>query len=248
MLVSLVLMLSVLAGESAADSGSARTQIDARRLQTGEFIYRDSAKDKVLGESSISIRLGENDSNYRFSAETRGYADQRWESVASPTLAPVSAQLSFGKGSDRPTAFQLSYSTDKVTGFSVARRSTEPGARVAVNASIDTNTVDQRIDWAAVMAFDFHKGSRFSFNVYDPATGSSEVRARVSPRRRIEVPAGSFHVLAITYWVKKSTGAERYIVYATTSLPRFMVREDFPDGTSSELVKRMPAGQAGTRQ
>jgi hypothetical protein len=87
------------------------------------------------------------------------------------------------------------------------------------------------------MAFDLRKGIGFEFNVYDPLTGVSEVRARVSPRR-IDVPAGSFHVLAVTYWVKKSTGAERYIVYATESLPRFMVREDFPDGTISELVKR----------
>jgi hypothetical protein len=50
------------------------------------------------------------------------------------------------------------------------------------------------------------------------------------------VPAGSFQV--VTYWVKKSTGAERYIVYATERLPRIMVREDFPHGTISELVKR----------
>jgi hypothetical protein len=107
-----------------------------------------------------------------------------------------------------------------------------------VDASINPNTVDQRIDWAMVMAFDLRKGTRFIFNVYDPATGSSEVRVQVSPRRRIAVPAGSFNVLSVTYWVKKSTGAERYIVYATESLPRFMVREDFPDGTVSELVKR----------
>lgn len=45
-------------------------------------------------------------------------------------------------------------------------------------------------------------------------------------------------MLAVTYWVKKSTGAERYIVYVSESLPRFMVREDFPDGTIGELVKK----------
>jgi len=107
-----------------------------------------------------------------------------------------------------------------------------------VSASIHSNTVDQRIDWAAVMAFDLRKGTRFEFNVYDPATGTSEVRARVGPPRRIDVPAGTFRVFAVTYWVKKSTGAERYIVYATERLPRLMIREDFPDGTISELVKR----------
>jgi hypothetical protein len=45
-------------------------------------------------------------------------------------------------------------------------------------------------------------------------------------------------VLALTYRVEKSTGAEQYIVYAAESLPRSMVREDFPDGTVSELLKR----------
>jgi hypothetical protein len=238
MILSIALMLMAAADDAGADSRTARTQIDAHRLQTGEFIYRDSAKGKVLGESSISIRLGEHDSNYRFSAQTTGYADQHWESVASPTLTPISAQLTFGKGPDQPTAFRLNYSTDKVTGFALNRQSPEPKTQLPVNASINANTVDQRIDWAAVMAFDLRKGIRFEFNVYDPSTGTSEVRARVSPRRRIDAPAGTFYVLAVTYWVKKSTGAERYIVYATEKLPRIMVREDFPDGTISELVKR----------
>jgi hypothetical protein len=234
--IALMLMTAAAAADSGATPGT--TQVDARRLQTGEFIYRDSSKGKVLGESSISIRVDEQDSNYRFSARTIGYADQHWESVASPTLSPVSARLAFGKGPDQPTAFDLRYAKGKVTGFALNRHSSESGTQLPVNASIDSNTVDQRIDWATVMAFDLRKGSRFSFSVYDAATGSSEVHVRVSPRRRIDVPAGTFHVLAATYWVKKSTGAERYIVYATESLPRFMVREDFPDGTISELVKR----------
>ena len=226
---------------SSAEPGASKTlhtRVDARRLQTGEFVYRDSSRGKILGESSISIRVDEQDSNYRFSTQTIGYADQHWESVASPTLSPFSARLTFGKGPDQPTAFDLHYANGNVTGFALSRRSSEPRTQLPVNASIDSNTVDQRIDWATVMAFELREGSRFSFNVYDAATGSSEVRARVSPRRRIDVPAGTFHVLAVTYWVKKSTGAERYIVYATESLPRFMVREDFPDGTISELVKR----------
>jgi hypothetical protein len=236
MILSFALMLMTGAGEPGCSL--ATTRIDARRLQTGEYIYQDSAKGNILGESSISISVGEHDSNYRFSARTSGYADQHWESVASPTLTPISAQLTFGKGPDQPTAFELHYANDKVTGFTLNRHSSEPKTQIPVNASINSNTVDQRIDWATVMAFDLRKGSLFEFNVYDPVTGTSEVRAQVSPRRRIDVPAGTFHVIAVTYWVKKSTGAERYIVYATESLPRFMVREDFPDGTISELLKR----------
>jgi len=231
-------MTGVLLATLCIDAAVAGTQADARRLQTGNFIYRDSAKGKVLGESAISIRVGEHDSNYHFSTQTSGYADQHWESVASPTLSPISAQLTFGTGPDQPIVFDLRYAKDKVTGFALNRHSSEPRAQQAVSASIDSNTVDQRIDWATVMAFDLRKRARFSFKVYDPGTGSSDVLAQASPRRRIDVPAGSFHVLTVTYWVKKSTGAERYIVYASESQPRFMVREDFPDGTISELVKR----------
>lgn len=239
MILSIALMLSLAADDPTADFKTPHTQIDARRLQTGEFTYQDSAKGKVLGESSISIRLNDSDSSYHFSAQTTGYADQHWESVASATLTPISARLTFGKGADQSAAFQLNYTNDKVTGSALNRRSSLPKTPIPVNASINSNTVDQRIDWATVMAFDLRKGSRFTFDVYDPNTGSSEVRVRVSPRRHIAVPAGRFNVLTITYWVKKSTGAERYIVYATENFPRLMVREDFPDGTISELVKRL---------
>jgi hypothetical protein len=88
MIPSFALMLMTGAGDPSAVPGTLRTQIDARRLQTGEFTYQDSAKGEVLGESSISIRFQENDSSYRFSAQTSGYADQHWESVASSTLSP----------------------------------------------------------------------------------------------------------------------------------------------------------------
>ena len=248
MILSLAFLLMTAAEDPGADLGTRhiqaqhtqalRTQIDARRLQTGEYTYRDSAKGKVLGESSISIRREPSDSTYHFSVQTSGYFDQRWESVASPALTPIFAELTFGKGSDQPAAFELHYADDKVTGFALHRRSADPKAQVPVSATIDANTVDQRIDWATVMAIDLRKNRRFGFIVYDPITGSSEVHARVSPPRRLDVQAGSFRVYAVTYSVKKPSGAERYVVYATASLPRFMVREDFPDGTISELVKR----------
>lgn len=231
--ISLTLMAA-----AAGLGGTVRTQLDAHRLQTGEFVYQDSVRGKVLGESLISIRLSDKDLSYHFSAQISGYADQHWESVATSAMRPISAQLSFGKGPDQPAAFQLRYSNGKVSGFTLSRPSSEPRSQLPVKASIDSSTVDQRIDWAAVMALDLRRASGFEFKVYDSATGSSVVRARVSPRRQIEVPAGIFRVLAVSYWVKKSTGVERYIVYTTENLPRFMVREDFPDGTISELVKR----------
>jgi hypothetical protein len=114
MILFTALMLMPAAGN--LDGNLVTTQVDAHRLQTGEFIYQDSAKGKVLGESSISIRVGEHDSHYHFSAQSIGYADQHWESVASPALSAISAQLTFGKGPDQPAAFELHYANDKVTG------------------------------------------------------------------------------------------------------------------------------------
>jgi hypothetical protein len=234
-LCSLALMAS--AGANPGAVLSRQNQFDAHRLQTGEFFYRDSKQGEVLGGDWIRISR-ENESTYRFSTQISGPTDQQWESIASTILTPISAELSFGKGPEQPKAFQLHYANDRVTGFVLNRRSAEPKTPMPVSASIDSNTVDQRIDWAAVMALDLRRGTRFEFKVYDAITGSSEASVQVSPPHRLDVPAGSFRVLTLTYWVQKSTGAERYIVYATESLPRLMVREDFPDGTISELTKK----------
>src|SRR5204862_3542956 len=57
-----------------------------------------------------------------------------------------------------------------------------------------------------------------------------------SPETRISVPAGTFDTVRIIYQIEKSKGTERYEVLATKALPRMMIREDFPNGTSSELV------------
>src|SRR5258708_9204897 len=119
MILSIALMLMTAAGEPGGKLGS--IPVDAHRLQTGEFIYQDSVKGKVLGESSISIRVSEHDSNYQFSAQTSGYADQHWESVATAALTPISAQLTFCNGHHHPTAFELQYADDKITVFYLSR-------------------------------------------------------------------------------------------------------------------------------
>jgi hypothetical protein len=54
----------------------------------------------------------------------------------------------------RATPFQLNYANDTVTGSDLDRRSSLPKTHIPVNSSINVNTVDQRIDWATVMAFD----------------------------------------------------------------------------------------------
>jgi hypothetical protein len=205
---------------------------DAHRLKTGQFTYKDSSNGKELGTSKIKIEKDPVSGDYHFSMQSSGYLAQRWEAVAKPSFEPISAKIRFGEA---PPYFDLTYASGRVTGF-VTSRSTA-GQKRHVDATVSPGTVDQRIDWAAVLSNDLQPGQRFQFSVYDPGIGTSHVLATVSPLEQVHVPAGSFPVFRITYRIEKATGTEQYVVFATESLPRMMVREDFPDGTTSELVK-----------
>jgi hypothetical protein len=205
---------------------------DAHRLKTGQFTYKDSSAGKELGTSKIKIEKDLDSGNYQFSMQSSGYLDQRWEAIAGPSFEPVSAKIRFGEA---PPYFDLTYASGKVTGFVTSRSTTGP--KRSVDATVSPGTVDQRIDWAAVLSNDLQPGQRFQFSVYDPGIGTSHVLAVVSPLEQVHVPAGSFPVFRVIYRIEKATGTEQYVVFATESLPRMMVREDFPDGTTSELVE-----------
>jgi hypothetical protein len=105
-----------------------------------------------------------------------------------------------------------------------------------IDSHVPPGTVDQRIDWAAAMSTGLVVGDKFNFTVFDPATGISQVTGKVAGDERIIVPAGTFDTVRIIYQIEKSKGTERYEVFVAKALPRMMVREDFPNGTSSELV------------
>jgi fructose-1-phosphate kinase PfkB-like protein len=102
--------------------------------------------------------------------------------------------------------------------------------------SIRGDTIDQRIDWAAVVAGALVPGRQSKFSVYDPGTGVSHVIARVGSPQSITTPAGSFAAIQIDYEVRKRGRIERFVVFATQRLPRFMIREDFPNGVTTELL------------
>ncbi|HEY6414112.1 MAG TPA: hypothetical protein VIX42_10515 [Edaphobacter sp.] len=209
---------------------------DAHRLKTGQFVYRDSDHGKILGTSRITIQKDARTGNFNFSDESQGYFDQRWEAVASPQFSPISAKLSYGPASNSGPYFHLVYAPGKVSG-SRCRTRTDCNPMTPVEAPISEGTVDQRIDWATVIASDLHPGRRFHFSVYDPNIGTSSVMAEVAPVEQIQVPAGSFNAFRITYRVEKATGAEQYVVFASERMPRILIREDFPDGTTSELLR-----------
>ncbi len=140
----------------------ARPDLAATRLQTGSFSFRTLVDGKEAGRSRIEIRSSANSGNCVFSNLVIGSFSQSWEAVASPTFAPMSAKLSFGQGSAARTVFELSYQGNRVSGFVIPQK--EPSKRRDVNEAITDDTVDQRIDWAAVMALkEYIEGQNFNF-------------------------------------------------------------------------------------
>ncbi len=61
----------------------------------------------------------------------------------------------------------------------------------------------------------------------------SEVTGETVRAEQVIVPAGTYNAVRVIYEIAKSKDTGRYEVLVTTSLPRIMVREDFPNGTSS---------------
>jgi hypothetical protein len=72
-----------------------------------------------------------------------------------------------------------------------------------VSAAVPTGTVDQRIDWAAMLASRLEVGQKLDFTVYDPATGVSKVAGEVSKVEQIRVPAGTFETIRAVYRIEK---------------------------------------------
>jgi hypothetical protein len=229
--IGIISLSLAIAGEQVA-----RLDLDATRLQTGSFSFRTLVEGKEVGRSRIQIHRAADSGNYVFSNLVTGSFSQSWEAVATPRFAPVSAKLSFGQGSGAPTAFELSYQGNRVTGFMASRK--EPSKRREIDENASDDTVDQRIDWAAVMALkEYVEGKEFQFHVYDPGTGSSVVSGRIGKSETTTVPAGSFETVRVSYRIDKRGRSETYEVFVTKQAPRFLVKEKFPNGSAVELVE-----------
>jgi hypothetical protein len=216
---------------------------DAQRLKTGTFSYRDLDHGKEVGRGTITIRKLTDTGNYTFSndstfaADFSGFHSQRWEAVATPAFVPVSARLAFVRDSEIIPVFDLQYSSNRVTGFVIDRKGSAVGTKRSVDTSVPMNTVDQRIDWAAVLAGNLETGQQFEFNVYDPGTGVSRVTGRVGPLEQVQVPAGTFRAYRIIYQMEKTGRIEHYQMFASQDFPHLMLREEFPNGVITELIQ-----------
>lgn len=218
------------------------------RVKTGIFEYRDTDHGKNVGRSKISIRQLPNTGNLRFTNKAdfsdgfSGFQSQRWEAVTAPNFQPILARLSFFRGNELVPIFELGYEPGKVIGFLMSRRDTSAqGIKQAVEMPVPDDIVDQRIDWAAILASNLEAGGHIEFNVFDPITGVSHVTAVVGPFQRIQVPAGTFSSYQVEYQIEKQNRTEHYRLFVSAKCPRIMLREDFPNGVVSELVRNSEA-------
>jgi hypothetical protein len=216
---------------------------DARRLRTGTFTYRDVDRGKEVGSGSITIRQLKPSGNYQFVADTvfseefSGFRTQRWEAVAKPDFEPVSATLAFGGKSGKTPVFDLTYRPGRATGFAVDRKASPAGTKRDIDAILPPDIVDQRIDWAAILATKLEAGSSFEFPVYDPGSGVSRIIGRVAGPEQVQVPTGTFQAIRIIYEMQKPAATEHYEMLATKDSPRLMLREQFPNGVIAELTR-----------
>lgn len=214
------------------------------RVRTGIFTYRDLDLGKPVGSTSLTIQALTPSGNLSFVAKADftkdfdGFHSQRWQAIVKPDFTPVIATLSIFRGNEVVPVFELVYSAGKVTGSIVQRHNgTALGPKQSLFALLPAGIVDQRIDWAAILATDIASGSRFAFDVFDPGTGVSHVIAHVGSSEPLQVPAGRFRVFKIVYEMQKPNKNEHYVLYVSAQAPHFMIREDFPNGTISELTR-----------
>jgi hypothetical protein len=200
----------------------------------GRFHYRDISNGSDFGTSDITIRKGSEPGTFVYSNRVTGSSSQQWEAVAATHFEPISANLSFGEGDERRVSFELNYSPRHVTGVFLPKNSHE---KVTVNRDVLPDTVDQRLDWAAVMSqVKLISGHNSTFHVFDPGIGESLVTVRIEGPELVHVPAGTFRAVRIIYRVEKSSGSETYQVLTNTEGPRMLLKEEFPKGSIMELT------------
>ncbi len=225
---------------AAAPSHDVRPPFDAGRLELGHFLYRnyrnqDAGKD--VGTSNISIERIDARA-YRFRNEITGEFMQTWESTANVSLEPIAASLGIGAKDDKKYAMRLAYEGRKVTGTATKKDPAGGSHTNDVDVQLPSDIVDQRIDWAAVMSLPLRARSVSAFNVYDPWTGVSPVSVQIGDVEEVRVPAGTFRALHIVYRIEeKGRGNVQFVVWVTEREPRFLVREDFPNGSTTQLAQ-----------
>ena len=237
-LIAFSLLSATVSAVASGQPQASAAVFDASRLKTGVFTYRDIQDGKPGALATCSVAALDA-GRYRFTCDFPAF-EQSWDTVATRAMAPVQTTLKMRTRDGRHYQMDLSYAGAHVTGEAVTSGSADgklPGSDQAVTADVPADTVDQRIDWATVMAADVRPGQDFTFGVYDAKTGVSRVDCSVSDAGMMQTAVGPVRAIRLRYTVYKASGTETYTVYTSSSFPRIMLREDLPGGLSSELVK-----------
>ena len=211
---------------------------DATRLREGRFTYNLVFKGQQLGVFVISVRHRARD-EWRFVADGAG---QHWEAIATRMMVPRRASLSMPRRGGRYTMTVL-YADRIATGNERETPASAAPVDRRTRALIIRQTVDQRIDWAAILASGLRPGERLGFDVYDPATGSSHVTAYAESGPIVGSPIGRMPTTRLHYRICKGgqpDEPEDYIVHTTLRAPYVMLREDMRSDLVSTLTKVEP--------
>lgn len=204
---------------------------DASTLKEGRFTYRTTLKGESLGETVIEIRrVGTQFLISMNAAEI----EQGWKAKVEKSFAPVSASLSM-RGKKGPYAMTLEYVGKNITG-----EEREAGVTRAVNVTAQGLVIDQRVDWASMMAATASSGRSIAMRVFDPSTGLSDMLGKIGGIQPMRGAWGDVPALRLDYTICKREHVEEYTVYATNEAPRYMLREDMPNGLASELIRIEP--------
>jgi hypothetical protein len=207
---------------------------EAARLREGRFTYSLEVDGKPAGQFVLNIRR-QPSGDWRFTGDALGF-DQHWEAVTDQAFRPKSAVLEL-KRHGEPYRMELAYEGEKVAVSETAG----PAADLRRSQRrIEIPTVDQRIDWASMMAADLEPGSVAAYHVFDAMTGSSRLLASAGTAPAMDGPLGRQEVVRLDYRICKDGRPEPYTVYATRSLPRVMLREDLRGHEVATLVKVEP--------
>ena len=231
--LSVALLALSITGSSMGHLTSIGSRANAEQLKIGRFLYRTLVNGKDAGTSEISIsKLGPD--RFMFSNHISGAFAQQWEAVATAMFVPVSAKLAFGEGDKLRSRFELNYREERATGWRLEKST---GNKIDVDVKVLPDTVDQRIDWAAAMSQQLVPGREFSFSVFDPVTQIGRVTGRVVGPETVNVPAGTFAAIRIAYSIEKPDGKETYQVLTNATGARILLKEEFPNGAITELLR-----------
>jgi hypothetical protein len=211
------------AGHSCPPAGAADSHpsFDAALLKEGRFTYRTTLKGEPLGETILEIRhVG---AHFVISMSAPEIA-QSWKATVERSFAPLSASLAM-RGKNGAYVMELRYAGTKITGEEREGLVTRP-----VNAQAEGVLIDQRVDWASMMASNAPAGKTITMRVFDPSTGLSEMIGHI----------GGSEQLRLDYTICKRAHLEEYTVFATRETPRYMLRENMPNGLVSELIRIEP--------